>query len=242
MLSKPRSPRAIQAAKANPGSANSAISTGELLRALRLRAKVTQAEAARAAGVSQVQVAHWENSGGTPSGTQLHALCFAYRVNDDELLFLTTRGWKAVEPLPKDMGALECVAGDVEFEGSTDNRSGLYLALDARFQEMHRAGKLSDDEASRVHGHYGLWLLTRFDELHLAYQIGKPGIESLLQGRETLRWMQQETLNLAIQCHLRFARIGDAIAILSGSRAGCRVLCAASGSIWPPLLRNKQGI
>jgi len=63
---------------------------GDMLRAMRLRRGLTQAEAARAAGVSQGRLAEWERSGDWPDAGRLHALCLALGAHAEEVAALTS--------------------------------------------------------------------------------------------------------------------------------------------------------
>lgn len=62
---------------------------GDLLRAMRGRRGMTQAQAARAAGVSQGRLAHWERSEDWPAPERLRALCFALGASAEETAALT---------------------------------------------------------------------------------------------------------------------------------------------------------
>jgi len=62
---------------------------GGLLRAMRGRRGLTQADAARAAGVSQGRLAHWERSEDWPIVERLHRLCFALGAHPEEAAALT---------------------------------------------------------------------------------------------------------------------------------------------------------
>jgi transcriptional regulator with XRE-family HTH domain len=62
---------------------------GDLLRAMRLRAGRTLAEAARAAGVSVAALSAWERGEKWPASERLHTLCFALQAREEELAALT---------------------------------------------------------------------------------------------------------------------------------------------------------
>ena len=115
-------PRALQiehcAAQTAP------VSSGELLRALRVRSRVRQDEAAQAAGVTQSMVSRWEAGECWPEGDKLHALCFALGATGDEVLFLTTRGWQQQEPLPLDKEALEEIVHYLDYHDTMPDRYG----------------------------------------------------------------------------------------------------------------------
>jgi len=62
---------------------------GDLLRAMRGRGGLTQAEAAKAVGVSQGRLAEWERSGDWPDAGRLRALCAALGALPEECAALT---------------------------------------------------------------------------------------------------------------------------------------------------------
>ncbi len=67
----------------------SPIELGQILRAMRLRRGMTQADAARAAGVSQGAFARWEGGGDVPDASTLHAAAFALGASPEEATALT---------------------------------------------------------------------------------------------------------------------------------------------------------
>ena len=83
------------------------VSGGELLRALRQRARVSQRTVARAANVAQSLVVKLEKGECWPGNEHLHAFCFAIGATPDELAFLATRAWRQTDPLPMDKDALD---------------------------------------------------------------------------------------------------------------------------------------
>lgn len=62
---------------------------GNLLRAMRGRRGLTQAEAAKATGISQGRLACWERSENWPTVERLHRLCFVLGASADEVAALT---------------------------------------------------------------------------------------------------------------------------------------------------------
>lgn len=63
---------------------------GDLLRAMRVRQGLTQAQTARAVGATQSQIAKWEKSEAWPDTERLHALSFALGAQAEEVAALTT--------------------------------------------------------------------------------------------------------------------------------------------------------
>lgn len=70
-------------------SAGPLPSGGDLLRAMRARRGLTQADAARAVGVSQGRLARWERSEDWPAAERLHRLCLALGASTGETTALT---------------------------------------------------------------------------------------------------------------------------------------------------------
>ncbi len=133
---------------------------GNLLRAMRGRRGLTQADAARAAGVSQGRLARWEQSEDWPTVERLHRLCFVLGVAPQEAAALTCGrgalpGWDEAE---------EAEAWAYRGPASPDDPLGglikcVYFRADAlrdlRSLSLERALWLRarDDEAARSHLH-----------------------------------------------------------------------------------------
>ena len=64
------------------------VDVGAVIRAMRGRRGMTQAELARAAGVTQATVARWESGDAIPSGENLHASAFALGASPEEAVAL----------------------------------------------------------------------------------------------------------------------------------------------------------
>ncbi len=191
-------PRGIQIARAGT-NANLPVSLGELLSVLRQRAGVSQRQVARVAGVTQNLVFKWEKGECWPDNVNLHAFCFAIGASQDELVFLTTRAWSQVEPLPQNREALD----DFIQSGHDDldtTWAGVYLAVAARYQSLHRAGKIGEIEALSMHGLYAEYLAWRLHRFEDAKRIVAPIIASLGRSRGTLTRGQQG----AILCQVHF--------------------------------------
>ena len=102
------------------------VHVGLVLRAIRGRANVTQADLARAVGVTQATVARWESGEAAPAGGSLHAACFALDAAPEELLALAHAADEGPLDLPDDPeAAAVTMAGTV---GHTHDRS-LYEAV-----------------------------------------------------------------------------------------------------------------
>jgi transcriptional regulator with XRE-family HTH domain len=134
---------------------------GDLLRAMRGRRGLTQAQAAQAAGISQGRLAHWERSEEWPAVGRLHRLCSALGASAGETAALiggqgALPGWDEGE----DAEAWSCQGGTA----SPDDPLGLlirrtYFQADAlrdlRSLSLERALWLRarDSEAFRSHLH-----------------------------------------------------------------------------------------
>ena len=191
-------PRALQIAHTNT-NANLPVSLGEFLWALRQRVGVPQRQVARVAGVAQNLVVKWEKGECWPSMEHLHAFCFAVGASQDELVFLTTRAWNQVEPLPQKREALD----DFLLQGRDDSNpvwAGIYLALAARYQSLYRTGKISESDALSAYGIYAVYLAWRLHKFEEAKQIAAPVIASLGRSRGPLNWGQIAAIN----CHVSY--------------------------------------
>lgn len=90
-------PRAVARLRQESSASTSALTDligspphrGDLLRALRRRARRTQEEVARATGVRQTTVARWERAELRPSMEDLHTLCFFLGATEDEIVGFT---------------------------------------------------------------------------------------------------------------------------------------------------------
>ena len=190
-------PRALHIADAGETTALP-VSSGELLRALRNRAQVSQRTVARAANVAQSLVVKWEKGECWPSSQQLHAFCFAIGATTDEMVFLTTRAWRHIEPLPSDKDALDAVVLNLEYHDATTTRAGTYLALAARYHDLYRTGKISEAEATSVYGSYGYYLAWCLDRYNDAAKVAAPVFEVLRRSRGTLTMGQMEAITLQV--------------------------------------------
>lgn len=188
-------PRAVQVA--DTGATNTLpVSSGELLRALRQRAGVPRSVIAKAADVSPSLVIKWENGECWPNAEHLHAFCFAIGATSDELVFLTTRAWRYMEPLPLDKDALDGVVLHLERHDTTPTRSGIYLALAARYHALYRADKISEVEATGVYGSYAYYLAWRLGRFQEAGRIAAPVLAGLGNSRSQITSGQREAVML----------------------------------------------
>jgi transcriptional regulator with XRE-family HTH domain len=191
-------PRAMQIAQTG-ANASLPISLGELLWALRHRAGVSQRAVARITNVAQSLVVKWEKGECWPNMEHLHAFCFAVGATQDELVFLTTRAWNQVEPLPQKREALD----DFLLQGRDDSNpvwAGIYLALAARYQSLYRTGKISEPDALSAYGIYAVYLAWRLHKFEEAKQIVAPVIASLGRSRGPLNLAQIAAIN----CHVAY--------------------------------------
>lgn len=133
---------------------------GDLLRAMRGRRGLTQADAARAAGVSQGRLARWERSEDWPTAERLHRLCFALGASAEETAALTI----GCGALPDWDEAEDAAAWSSQSAASSHDALGrlvgrVYFHADAlrdlRSLSLERALWLRarDNEASRCHLH-----------------------------------------------------------------------------------------
>ena len=98
-------PRAIVALRHEDDPATLRVTLGDLLYSLRRRAGTTQADLARASGVSRSLVSQWENDGAQPTAAQRHAVASALGASGEEAAVLTTRAF-APSPLERSRDAL----------------------------------------------------------------------------------------------------------------------------------------
>ena len=76
------------------------VDLGAVIRAMRLRRGMTQAEVARAAGVTQATVARWESGDTVPSGATLHTAAYALGASPEEGVALVCTQGVASGTLP----------------------------------------------------------------------------------------------------------------------------------------------
>jgi transcriptional regulator with XRE-family HTH domain len=194
-------PRAMTVAQNSAGAGTAPVSSGELLRALRVRSGVSQGDAARASGVTQSMVSRWESGECWPEGDKLHALCFSLGATAEELIFLTTRGWQQHEPLSNDKEALDRVLDYLEYYDTSENRGLVYLALAGRYQTLYLRGKLNEIEATDVWGRYAYYLCWRLQRYTDALRIVAPAKAALKRTRGHLSRGQVEAVSALFQHH-----------------------------------------
>ena len=133
---------------------------GDLLRAMRLRRGLTQADAARSAGISQGRLARWEQSEDWPTDERLHRLCLALGAAPQEVAALT--GGRGMLPVWDEAEEAEAWAGTgpASTEDPLGRRlHGVYTHSDAlrdlRSLSLERALWLRarDNEVFRSHLH-----------------------------------------------------------------------------------------
>lgn len=102
-----------------PGVLGAPLGLGAALRAMRRRRGMTQAELARAAGVTQSAVAKWESGDSVPSAATVHALGFALGATPEETIALSRfQGgapleWTDPEDTVRRLDLLLATAGDL---------------------------------------------------------------------------------------------------------------------------------
>lgn len=134
------------------------ITGGELLRALRLRAGRTQAEAAQAVGVTQALLSRWEHNDCWPDNARLHSLCHVLAATSYEVQDLTTRAWQGHTELPRDKDALDQALIQLEQQPHHAPKDLQYLALASRYHDLYKANQISEDESLTIRGHFGNYL------------------------------------------------------------------------------------
>ncbi len=128
------------------------VSGGELLRALRQRAHRSQADTARAVGVTQALLSRWENNDCWPEPDRLQALCLALGATELEEKGLATRAWQNHEELPLDKDALEAVISQLEVAPFDVDLH--YLAVASRYWTIYKQNRISESDALAVWGHF----------------------------------------------------------------------------------------
>ncbi|WP_394795694.1 helix-turn-helix transcriptional regulator [Armatimonas sp.] len=134
------------------------ISGGELLRALRLRSGRTQAEAARAVGVTQALLSRWEHNDCWPDDTRLQQLCQVLRATSYEKQDLATRAWQNHDELPRDKERLDLALRQLEKQPHRFPKDLQYLALASRYHSLFKENQIGDNESLTVWGYFGNYL------------------------------------------------------------------------------------
>lgn len=128
------------------------VTGGEVLRALRRRAGVSQRAVARVAGVAQSLVVKWEKDECLPGDYQLHAFCRTVAATDDERMLLASWDWRDADLIPREPDALGALAPTLTSDIASS--STVLLALAARYDTLYREGVVPETEALSAHGLY----------------------------------------------------------------------------------------
>ena len=88
------------------GPLGAPVDLGMVLRAMRTRRALTQAELARRVEVTQSAVAHWEAGDAVPPAETIHAVGFALGAAVEETLALASAQGQAESGLPADLDAV----------------------------------------------------------------------------------------------------------------------------------------
>ena len=192
-------PRWLEVVQTQAPRHASPLSSGELLRALRLRAQRTQTEAARAVGVTRERVSQWENGESWPEGQRLHGLCYFLGATVEETLHLTTRAWQQHGELPTTREGLDQAVLYLEFHEPSPHRDLPYLALASRYHTLYRKGELEREEATAVWGHYAYFLTWRHQRFADAERIAAPVIDALGRSGNPLNFGQREALSALME-------------------------------------------
>ena len=174
------------------------VDLGAVLRAMRLRRGTTQAELARAAGVTQATVARWESGDAVPSGATLHTVAFALGASAEEAV------------------ALACAQGGSS--GTLPGEPPAHIDFDDPFSMQWRNAPAHLREIVHLGMEAELWPRAvrdpRWDAL-LADVIGRRAVQHFLNGRhreaeETAR----RALRLAATPEVRLAQTSAFSALL----------------------------
>ena len=193
-LNQPRSARHLS--RITPpaiGSALLPVSGGELLRAMRVRGGFTQADAARAVGVTQGILSRWENNDCWPETENLQLLCRILGATQGEICGLTEHAWKSHEELPLDKDFLDANLHRLRDDDRMTDRDLLYLAFAGRYMTLHRQRKISDLEAMEVWGSYA-YHLSGLGRIQEAMHMAKPVFQAIHRSTNVLTQGQYEGL------------------------------------------------
>lgn len=161
------------------------VSGGELLRALRVRRGLSQADAARAIGVTQALLSRWENNDCWPENTRLLALCQVLQATPGETHGLATRGWQNHQELPRDREALIAVLRQLANASHHFEHDLFYLALGSRFWELYKNNRIERAEALRPWGYFGSYLAWH-GRMREAIQVSAPTFEEMKRSARSL--------------------------------------------------------
>ena len=161
------------------------VSGGELLKALRMRAARSQADTARAVGVTQALLSRWENNDCWPDSERLHSLCLTLGATESELQGLMTRAWQQHDELPMDKDALDLARRELAISSHNFEHDLFYLAIGSRYQSLYKANQISRTDMLATWGYFGGYL-TWHHRLGKAYQIAAPVFEDITSSHQVL--------------------------------------------------------
>lgn len=176
-----------------------AVTNGELLRALRLRAQLSQEDTARAIGIAQATLSDWENDYAWPTAENLARLCQALEATPKEEAGLLARDWQTQGNLPLDREALDAYLQSLVNQDTLLERSLLYLAVAGRYWKLFRSGYISEAETCAPWGFYANHVYRLSGEsMHapnvlleqLAIRVAQPCYATISQTRGPLTWGQ----------------------------------------------------
>jgi transcriptional regulator with XRE-family HTH domain len=144
--------------KTAPDGAPLPISGGELLRALRQRTGLTQADTARAVGVTQALLSRWEHNDCWPDDEKLARLCAALNATPGEKVGLTTRQWQGHKALPPDYDALHATLRKLAIMSHEFEHDLFYLALGSRFEALARSSHIDRLRGLAPWAYFGSYL------------------------------------------------------------------------------------
>lgn len=166
-IDAPRAVRALRQNLASSPETHGAVGRppagGDLLRAMRLRRKMGQAELARAIGVDRSTLVRWERSETWPSATPLHRLCYLLGAREGEVVALTTHRF----PSLPDSDTLDGLAQHVEILdqvplGEMDALYDLtYLAIEAALWPHALRQEMGKELLGMTYSYHATYLYAR---------------------------------------------------------------------------------
>jgi transcriptional regulator with XRE-family HTH domain len=164
--------------KTTAESASLPISGGELLRALRNRARLPQRDAAVKIGVSQGLLSRWEGNDCWPDSETLARYCAALGATQGEQYGLIAHAWKCHDELPRDKDALDRARRELSILPHHFEHDLLYLALGSRYQSLYKASQIGVTDMLEIWGYFGSYLAWHHREDE-AYRLTLPVFEEM---------------------------------------------------------------
>nr|WP_309695937.1 helix-turn-helix transcriptional regulator [Armatimonas sp.] len=169
------------------------VSGGELLRALRVRASYSQADAARRVAVTQSLLSRWENNGCWPGEEKLLRLCNTLGATPNEAIGLRDYAWRNQDELPNDKEDLDRIVQGLNNQDTLLDRDLLYLALGSRYATLYRQNQIGEADATGIWGAYAYHLYGTA-RTHQARRIAAPALQTIERTWTPLSWAQTRAL------------------------------------------------